>query len=150
LKKEDLKVSRDIVEENRTGQKSEHVSWIWRLEGMSMIGEDEWLKESESIWFMLLVYNLISVSLVQRVNWLRAKARHQRWKEEITIVENEMAWTQLWFQHQMQVWEKRKQVATVSLSNGHKVYAAKQVWGWKTFLDDARKSFMDVLQNTKL
>jgi hypothetical protein len=47
LKKEDLKLSRDIVEENRLGQKSEHVTWIWRVEGQSMIGEDEWLTESE-------------------------------------------------------------------------------------------------------
>jgi hypothetical protein len=47
LKKEDLKLSRDVVEENRTGQKSEHVTWIWRVEGMSLIGEDKWLTESE-------------------------------------------------------------------------------------------------------
>jgi hypothetical protein len=79
---------------------------------------------------------------VQRVNWLRAKARHQRWKEEIQILQNEMTWTQLWFQNQMVVWEERKQVATASLSDGHRVYAAKQVWVWKSFLDDAsiRKS----------
>jgi hypothetical protein len=47
LRKEDLKLSRDIVEENRVGQKSEHVTWIWRVEGESMIGEDKWLTESE-------------------------------------------------------------------------------------------------------
>jgi hypothetical protein len=47
LKKEDLKLSRDIVEENRVGQRSEHVTWIWRAEGQSMIGEDKWLTESE-------------------------------------------------------------------------------------------------------
>lgn len=47
LKNEDLKLSRDIVEENRFGQKSEHVTWIWRVEGQSMSGEDEWLTESE-------------------------------------------------------------------------------------------------------
>jgi hypothetical protein len=47
LKKEDLKLSRDIVEENRVGQRSEHVTWIWRVEGQSMTGEDEWLTESE-------------------------------------------------------------------------------------------------------
>jgi hypothetical protein len=81
---------------------------------------------------------------------LRAKARHQRWEEEITIVENEMAWTQLWFQHQIQVWEKRRQVARLSLSHGHTVYAAKQVWVWTNFLDDARKSFMDILPTTTL
>jgi hypothetical protein len=81
---------------------------------------------------------------------LRAKARHQRWKEEITILENEMIWAQLWFQHQMQVWQERQKVAANGLSDGHKVYAAKQVWVWKTFLDDARKSFKSVLAGTKL
>jgi hypothetical protein len=76
---------------------------------------------------------------------LRAKARHQRWKEEITIVENEMIWTQLWFQHQIEVWENRQKLAVESLSDGHKVYAAKQVWVWRTFLEDARLSFQSVL-----
>jgi hypothetical protein len=81
---------------------------------------------------------------------LRAKARHQRWKEEITILENEMIWTQLWFQHQMQGWQDRHQVAADSLSEGHKVYAAKQVWVWKTFLDDAEMSFKSVLATKQL
>jgi hypothetical protein len=81
---------------------------------------------------------------------LRAKARHQRWKEEITIVENEMVWMQLWFKHQIQVWEEREEVARLNLSHGHKVYAAKQVWVWKFFLHDAKISFMDVLPTTTL
>jgi hypothetical protein len=81
---------------------------------------------------------------------LRAKARHQRWKEEITILENEMIWTQLWFQHQIQVWQERQNMAAGSLTDGHKVYAAKQVWVWKTFLEDARKSFQSVLGIRKL
>jgi hypothetical protein len=50
----------------------------------------------------------------------------------------------------MVVWEERKQVATASLSDGHRVYAAKQVWVWKSFLDDARKSFIDFLPKGKL
>jgi hypothetical protein len=54
LRKEDLKLSRDIVEENRVGQKSEHVTWIWRVEGQSMIGEHEWLTESETMTLILL------------------------------------------------------------------------------------------------
>lgn len=47
LEKSDLSVSRDVVEENRVGQRSEHVSWIWRLD----IGKDQdknkWILESE-------------------------------------------------------------------------------------------------------
>jgi hypothetical protein len=81
---------------------------------------------------------------------MRAKARHQRWKEEITILENEMIWTMLWFQHQIQLWEERKTLAAEFLSDGHKVYAAKQIWDWKTFWDDARCSFQSVLPTLKL
>jgi hypothetical protein len=78
---------------------------------------------------------------VQHINWLRAKARHQRWDEEITIVKNEMIWTQLWFGHQVRVWEERRQAASASMSQGHQVYAAKQAWVWRSFLDDASKAF---------
>jgi F0F1-type ATP synthase epsilon subunit len=37
LEKDHLTVSRDVVEENRIGQRSEHVSWIWRLD----LGNDQ-------------------------------------------------------------------------------------------------------------
>jgi hypothetical protein len=47
LKKKDLTISKDVVEENRVGQRSEHVSWVWRFnmghEGL----EDDWMNESE-------------------------------------------------------------------------------------------------------
>jgi hypothetical protein len=49
LKKEDLKMSRDVVEENRVGQRSEHVSWIWRLDAGSAIGQNALLQESECV-----------------------------------------------------------------------------------------------------
>ena len=48
LQKGDLAVSRDVVEENRLGQRSEHVGWIWRLDIGSCLDEDEWMQESES------------------------------------------------------------------------------------------------------
>jgi hypothetical protein len=54
-----------------------------------------------------------------------------------------MIWTKIWFGHQVQVWEKRR-AASMSLSQGHQVYAAKQVWVWNRFLDDATQAFMDV------
>jgi hypothetical protein len=47
LKKEDLKISRDATEENRVGQRSEHVGWIWRIDTGSMVDQDALLKESE-------------------------------------------------------------------------------------------------------
>jgi hypothetical protein len=85
------------------------------------------------------------ILLVTRVNWLRAKARHQRWVEEIEIVKHEMSWTQLWFDHQRKVWEIRQRVAAASMQHGHEAYAAKQVWVWTQFLDDANKSFAPII-----
>jgi hypothetical protein len=72
---------------------------------------------------------------------LRAKARHQRWVEEITILKNEMIWTQLWFKHQVETWEGRRNAARLSMSEGHEIYAAKQVWVWRNFLKDATQAF---------
>jgi len=43
----DLAVSRDVVEENRIGQRSEHISWIWRLDIGKDLDEDTWMEESE-------------------------------------------------------------------------------------------------------
>jgi hypothetical protein len=61
-----------------------------------------------------------------------------------------MLWTTLWFENQMRLWEERKTLATVSMSHGHQVYAAKQVWVWRTFLDDAKKAFQKILPQEKL
>jgi len=58
-----------------------------------------------------------------------------------------MLWTQLWFSHQKRSWEKRQDTACFSLSRGHQVYAAKQVWVWSQFLHDAQKAFNDILGN---
>jgi hypothetical protein len=56
-----------------------------------------------------------------------------------------MIWTKLWFHHQVQVWEERRCAASLSMSQGHQVYAAKQVWVWRRFLDDATTSFIDLI-----
>jgi hypothetical protein len=47
LQKQDLTISRDIVEENRLGQKSEHLSWVWRLDIGKDLDKDAWMDESE-------------------------------------------------------------------------------------------------------
>jgi hypothetical protein len=47
LKKEDCKMSGDIEEENRVGQRSDHVSWIWRLDCGDIMDKHKWQQESE-------------------------------------------------------------------------------------------------------
>ena len=47
IRKEDLKMSRDIVEENRVGQRSSELAWIWRLDWKWESNQGEFMKECE-------------------------------------------------------------------------------------------------------
>jgi hypothetical protein len=62
----------------------------------------------------------------------------------VTILKNEMIWTQLWFQKQQKVWGDRCERAS-ALSGGHQIYAAKQIGMWTEFLDVARKEFGGII-----
>lgn len=45
IQKKDLKMSRDIVEENRVGQRSSELAWFWRLDRKWDTNRGEFLKE---------------------------------------------------------------------------------------------------------
>lgn len=47
IKKKDLKMSRDIVEENRVGQRSSELAWFWRLDRKWDTNRGQFLKECE-------------------------------------------------------------------------------------------------------
>jgi hypothetical protein len=140
----DLVVSRDVVEENRIGQRSEHISWIWRLDIGNDLDEDTWMEESEWDYFAA-IENSVMMDLVTRVNWLRAKARTERWQEEVLILQHEMVWTERWFEHQMNEWGKRMHPNDES-KLGHQAYAAKQASIWKHFRDHAQREFSTVVR----
>lgn len=95
-----------------------------------------WTSVSEFIFFFNeAVDRMISV---YRVNWLKAKARYDRWNEELKLVQHEMAWTVLWFQMQEERWKVR---AAQSVKKGHQAYAEKQASVWAQFSAEGRKSF---------
>lgn len=48
IQKKDLKMSRDIVEENRVGQRSSELPWFWRLDRQCDTNGGEFLKECKS------------------------------------------------------------------------------------------------------
>jgi hypothetical protein len=81
---------------------------------------------------------MLTIHAVYRVNFLRAKARFDRWDEELNLVQHEMQWCVLYFEHQMQVWGKRAQVAT---REGPRAYAHKQVAMWHNFAMDGKNRF---------
>jgi hypothetical protein len=90
---------------------------------------------------MYLISSHSSLDLVYRVNWLRAKARVDRWVEEETLVKHEMYWTILWFKKQVEVWREREKTEDSKLSPGHKSYAIKQQKLWNTFHRKAAERF---------
>jgi len=69
---------------------------------------------------------------------LKARARYERWKEELQIVKHEMFWTTLWFKHHEQEWERRYKTYP---NPGLKAYAAKQKNVWKRFREKAEEKF---------
>jgi hypothetical protein len=100
-----------------------------------------WMKVSDivdDIWIT------VTVKSVNRVNWLRAKARSKRWEEEILILKHEMIWTQLWFGHQKKKREARMEMAIVASKPGHRAYAAKQAKIWAQFLEHAQTEFVSI------
>jgi hypothetical protein len=87
----------------------------------------------------------IDCSLVYRVNWLRAKARHDRWKEELLIVQHEMKWTISWFKHHMKKWKDRLRKSVEEEKPGHIAYAEKQVAMWKMFMREGERGFRGMM-----
>jgi hypothetical protein len=79
------------------------------------------------------LFHFLYFSLVSRVNWLRAKARVDRWIEEEQLVKHEMEWTTIWFRRQVESWRERSERNNPKLPLGHKSYAAKQHKLWNAF-----------------
>ncbi|KAG1864361.1 hypothetical protein F4604DRAFT_1513042, partial [Suillus subluteus] len=104
-----LSVDREVTEENRYGQGSDRLAWFWRVNNSRDSHEDAWMDE------------------FYRVNWLKSKARWQRWEEELSLVRHEMGWTVGWFRYKKEGWERRSHKAT---KHGHQAYAQRQVLLW--------------------
>ncbi|KAG2116427.1 uncharacterized protein F5147DRAFT_531540, partial [Suillus discolor] len=115
-----LSVDKEVTEENRYGQGSDRLAWFWRVNNGHDLKEDVWMDE------------------FYRVNWLKAKARWQRWEEELRLVQHKMGWTVSWFKYRMGEWDQRYQQAT---KPGHQAYAHRQVLLWGRFALDAENSF---------
>ena len=144
IQKKDLKMSRDVVEENRVGQHLSELPWFWRLdskwEGKEKRGE--FLKECKyQLGLCLLGYwNDCSIA-IYRVNWLRAKAGKERWEEEMELVKSEMDWTVNCFRYHQEIWKER---AGKAKGPGHMAYAWKQHSNWAGWAETAESRFREL------
>ncbi|KAI6011619.1 hypothetical protein EDC04DRAFT_2509080, partial [Pisolithus marmoratus] len=117
---EDLVVSKEVTEENRFGQGTSKLAWFWVTDG-----------EKSQL-------NVEAGGLMEefyRINWLKAGARRDRWKEEVSLVRHEMLWTGLWSEYHKKMWEQR---ALQSTEPGKEAYANKQMGLWSDFASKAR------------
>jgi hypothetical protein len=78
------------------------------------------------------------IAKVYRVNWLRAKARFDRWKEEVNLVQHEMQWTVNWFDYQHHIWGGRAEASLDKGQLGHASYAWKQQEMWKDLMESSK------------
>ncbi|KAG1732280.1 hypothetical protein EDB19DRAFT_1831399 [Suillus lakei] len=132
LKAQDLVVSKEVTEENRHGQGSDRLTWFWRINNAEDSQKNQWIMN---------VINLFSSFQAYCVNWLKAKARYDRWSEELKLVQHEMFWTVSWF-------GTRRSRADKSIKDGHKAYAEKQASMWAKFSAKGLKNFQGKLIGT--
>jgi len=143
ITKSDLKMSGDIVEENRVGQRNSVLPWFWRLDRKTKGYCGDYEKECKCSNSEVLRPELIR-RLVYRVNWLRARARAQRWNEEKEIVTKEMEWVVGTFRYMGKIWETRSR----NMGNekpGHRAYAMRETERWHRWAETANTEFGKVL-----
>jgi hypothetical protein len=141
IHKTDLKTIADVINPERVGQRNDLLPWFWTMHQDS--SDPAWL--DKGIYFLLSDLSLLIVGYtVNRVNWLRAKNRADRWIEEETIVHKEMAWTLLGLQHLRDDWTAQKQFQQEM--PGLTAYAAKQEAMWNDMLTTASSAFSPLLQ----
>ena len=77
IQKKDLKMSRDIVEENRVGQRSSELPWFWRLDGKWDRDRGEFLKECEHYYlgWWLVVEAVISPQSTESTGYVQKQEK---------------------------------------------------------------------------
>jgi hypothetical protein len=82
------------------------------------------------------------MNIVYRVNWLRARARAQRWSER-EIVTKEMEWVIGTFRYMERVWDMRGEEMGKG-KPGHIAYAARETDRWNRWAGVAKTEFAKV------
>ncbi|EAU88973.2 hypothetical protein CC1G_10669 [Coprinopsis cinerea okayama7 len=121
IKPDDIRAVTAIYQPNARGQRNKSLSWIWNLNVSGDSQKSEYLEE------------------LYRVNWLRAKSRHDRWREEFTLLTSEMDWVLNFFTFKQREWTDLSQKR--SESPGHMAFARREAEKWGLLYTQARKAF---------
>ncbi|KAH9928247.1 hypothetical protein B0H21DRAFT_712169 [Amylocystis lapponica] len=113
LRQEDLKVSTAVADPNMRGQRATTMAWFWTMDIRGDAEGQAWMEECEEIY---------------RINWIKAKSRYDRVREEHDLLKHEILWTNIFFVHQSEAWINRMR---------HRAFAGKQADMFKALVDEA-------------
>jgi hypothetical protein len=123
IDKEDLKELKDVTFAKRVGQRRDKRAWFWGMIAEHE-SEEKYLEEGEST--QVLQVSLTDTVLVNRVNWLRAKARWTRCIEQQTLLAMEMIWTFVGLYRRSIRWSSEREKGSLGMQS----YASKQAAVW--------------------
>jgi hypothetical protein len=92
------------------------------------------------ILFLSMSDGLPLATTVERVQWLREKAKTQRWEEEIEILEEEFRRTIRSFERMAEVWALLAKAPNLAL--GASAYALKQAHMYGEMAENCREKFL--------
>ncbi|KAG6809361.1 hypothetical protein H0H92_000569 [Tricholoma furcatifolium] len=118
----------------QTGEGHQTVSWIWYNASQRERNDDQSLNEGI------------------RLEWLKARARAERWREEICLVEEEMRhvleygrWKAAWWREQAE----RREVSSTVLAEGLLAYAMEQAQVEDAHVSACERRWMDIRQRAQ-
>jgi hypothetical protein len=107
--------------------KEKYMLWIWTDRGGP--GEDE-VGVHDCMWGTGYLRCILTPIVAVRVEWSKAKARKERWEEEVDLLREEMKRVLRFLQWRALWWERRRMTRQEELSAalraGLKAYAARQ------------------------
>ncbi|EAU81208.2 hypothetical protein CC1G_09452 [Coprinopsis cinerea okayama7 len=119
--RDDTRAVTAIYKPNARGERNKALPWIWNMNVAGDSSNSEYLEE------------------IYRVNWLRAKSRVERWREEFILLSSEMEWVVNFFLYKEE--ECHGWASVTKNSPGHYAYAKRQADMWRLMAVHAREAF---------
>ena len=144
LKREDLKASKAVVDPTARGQRNAGLPWLWTIDVPEEDADNpdsDWFRECMSPYCFLGNYLTSEILSVNRVQWLRSKARRDRWREDHGQSTAEMLWIPATFRHRALQWKQREN----GISRGHDIYAARWSAMWTAMAAFAYDQFSSAM-----
>lgn len=155
LTRDQLKITAARIDPALRGVRNSNLAWFWTLDVQGDTEAAEGMEECKfnQHFFVKQLCSYATIFTVYRVHWLKAKARNDRWTEEVVLILSEMDWTQQFFHFMGHKWDKlaAEQVGPEETYDETRTvhrrslaaYAAKQAAMWKRMEARANAAFSD-------